>query len=104
MTKVPWMVTPIEFLGVDAEITGSSYLPSKVIVTIIILNIMLLLIITLIIISILLFSDQLMPLIQGKEAAGAAAKSSSEGAKSSVFQARNQIITSFRMTTNLYCH
>ena len=56
MTKVPWMVTPIEFLGVDAEITGSSYLPSKVIVTIIILNTMLLLlIITLIIISILLF-------------------------------------------------
>ena len=55
MTQVPWMVTPIEFLGVDAEITGSSYLPSKVIVTIIILNSMLLLIITLIIISILLF-------------------------------------------------
>ena len=57
MTKVPWMVTPIEFLGVDAEITGSSYLPSKVIVTIIILNsmLLLLLIITLIIMSIPLF-------------------------------------------------
>ena len=28
--KVPWMVTPIEFLGIEAEITGSAYLPSKV--------------------------------------------------------------------------
>ena len=28
--KVPWMVTPIEFLGIEAEITGSAYMPSKV--------------------------------------------------------------------------
>ena len=33
LLQVPWMVTPIEFLGIDAEITGSAYLPSKVVVS-----------------------------------------------------------------------
>ena len=73
------MVTPIEFLGIEAEITGSAYLPSKVVITT------------------LLFSfryarvDMLMMIMvsQGK-GGGAGGKSSGEaGAKPSVFQVRN---------------
>ena len=67
------MVTPIEFLGIDAEITGSAYLPSKVAVT------------------------PVLPILsdnnndgdfQGKSGGAGAKASGGEGAKPSVFQVR----------------
>ena len=73
LLQVPWMVTPIEFLGIDAEITGSAYLPSKVAVTSFL--------------PILRDENIMMMTFQGKSGGAGAKASGGEGAKPSVLPA-----------------